>query len=111
MLAAMVLPTPKAFVARMNATARSLGLHNTHYAMRRRLERFGLHGARSGEARDGSYALATRSSIVDQTQVDLPVAGFVNTFTPLVGENDVVGVKSGRTTAAGGCDVMAVAYR
>jgi len=50
-------------------------------------------------------------SIVDQTQVDLPVAGFVNSFTPLVGTNDVVGVKSGRTAMAGGCDVMAVAYR
>jgi D-alanyl-D-alanine carboxypeptidase len=50
-------------------------------------------------------------SIVDQTQVDLPVAGFVNSFTPLVGEHDVVGVKSGRTSAAGGCDVMALAYR
>ena len=29
--------------------------------------------------------------------VDLPVAGFVNSFTPLVGTDDVVGVKSGRT--------------
>jgi len=112
MLAAMVLPTPKAFVARMNATARSLGLHNTHYA-----DETGVSNDSVSTALDQAK-LATvlmRSplvrAIVDQTQVDLPVAGFVNTFTPLVGENDVVGVKSGRTTAAGGCDVMAVAYR
>jgi D-alanyl-D-alanine carboxypeptidase (penicillin-binding protein 5/6) len=50
-------------------------------------------------------------AIVDQTTVDLPVAGIVNSFTPMVGTENVVGVKSGRTLAAGGCDVMALAYR
>jgi len=50
-------------------------------------------------------------AVVDQTEVDLPVAVSSNTFTPLVGANDVVGVKSGRTAEAGAVDVMAVAYR
>jgi D-alanyl-D-alanine carboxypeptidase (penicillin-binding protein 5/6) len=112
MLAAMVTPNPETFVARMNATARSLGLRNTRYA-----DDTGVSDASVSTAIDQAKlaAVLMRSplvrSIVDQTEVDLPVAGFVNTFTPLVGEKNVVGVKSGRTTAAGGCDVMALAYR
>jgi D-alanyl-D-alanine carboxypeptidase (penicillin-binding protein 5/6) len=111
-LASMVSPTPEAFVAKMNATAKSLGLRNTRYA-----DDTGVSDKSVSTARDQAK-LATvlmRSplvrSIVDQTMVDLPVAGFVNSFTPLVGAHDVVGVKSGRTDAAGGCDVMALAYR
>jgi serine-type D-Ala-D-Ala carboxypeptidase (penicillin-binding protein 5/6) len=112
MLASMVSPTPEDFVGRMNSTAKSLGLHNTRYA-----DDTGVSDKSVSTALDQAK-LATIlmksplvRSIVDQTQVDLPVAGFVNSFTPLVGSNDVVGVKSGRTAAAGGCDVMALAYR
>ena len=50
-------------------------------------------------------------AIVDQTTVTLPVAGTVSSFTPFVGVNNVVGVKSGRTSAAGGCDVMAMTFQ
>ena len=96
----------------MNATAKSLGLRHTHYA-----DDTGVSNESVSTALDQAK-LATvlmRSSlvrtIVDRTVVDLPSPGFVNSFTPLVGTNDVVGVKSGRTAAAGGCDVMAVAYR
>jgi len=112
MLAAMVTASPEAFVARMNESARSLGMRNTHYA-----DDTGVSVKSVSTAFDQARlaVVLMRSplvrSIVDQTQVDLPVAGFVNSFTPLVGANDVVGVKSGRTAAAGGCDVMAVAYR
>jgi D-alanyl-D-alanine carboxypeptidase (penicillin-binding protein 5/6) len=42
--------------------------------------------------------------------VTLPVAGTVGSFTPYVGIDNVVGVKSGRTDAAGGCDVMAMSF-
>ena len=85
-------------MARMNETAKPLGLHNTHYA-----DDTGVSDNSVSTALDQAK-LATvlmRSplvrSIVDQTMVDLPVAGFVNSFTPLVGSKDVVGVKSGRT--------------
>ena len=40
-------------------------------------------------------------AIVDQTSVTLPVAGTVSSFTPFVGVDNVIGVKSGRTAAAG----------
>lgn len=112
MLAGMVAPTAEAFVAKMNATAKSLGLRNTRYA-----DDTGVSNDSVSTALDQAKLARTvmRSplvrSIVDQTQVDLPFAGFVNSFTPMVGSNDVVGVKSGRTAAAGGCDVMALAYR
>jgi serine-type D-Ala-D-Ala carboxypeptidase (penicillin-binding protein 5/6) len=111
-LASMVSPTPEDFVARMNQTARNLGLRNTHYA-----DDTGVSDRSVSTALDQAKlaALLMRSplvrTIVDQSMVDLPVAGFVNTFTPLVGTKDVIGVKSGRTASAGGCDVMAVAYR
>ena len=109
-LASMVA-VPEAFVTRMNETARSLGLRETHYA-----DDTGVSNLNVSTALDQARlaVILMRSplvrAIVDQTSVDLPVAGVVNSFTPLVGTNNVVGVKSGRTSAAGGCDVMAIAY-
>jgi D-alanyl-D-alanine carboxypeptidase (penicillin-binding protein 5/6) len=57
-------------------------------------------------ARD--MANPTFASIVQMTSVTLPVAGTVSTYTPFLGFIGVIGVKSGFTSAAGGCDVMAV---
>ena len=44
--------------------------------------------------------------MVQQSSVTLPVAGTISTYTPLLGLDGVIGVKSGFTTAAGGCDVL-----
>ena len=46
--------------------------------------------------------------MVQMPSVTLPVAGTISTYTPLLGFDGVIGVKSGFTTAAGGCDVLAV---
>jgi D-alanyl-D-alanine carboxypeptidase (penicillin-binding protein 5/6) len=110
-LASMVSPTPEAFVARMNETAERLGLRNTHYA-----DDTGVSDESVSTALDQAKLAALLMDnplvrdIVDQMNVDLPYAGFVNSFTPYVGTENVIGVKSGRTAAAGGCDVMAVAF-
>src|SRR6202034_3619664 len=48
------------------------------------------------------------AQIVDMPTVTLPVGGTNGTFTPLLGIAGVVGVKSGFTSAAGGCDVLAL---
>lgn len=111
-LSAMVSPTQADFIALMNESAARLGLHHTHYN-----DIAGISDDSVSTALDQAR-LASRlmqsplvRSIVDQTTVDLPVAGYENSFTPLVGSNNVVGVKSGRTDAAGGCDVMALAFR
>lgn len=112
LLASMVSASPQEFVDRMNATAASLGLRHTHYG-----DDVGVSDDSVSTALDQARLAADLMqsplvrSIVDQTSVDLPVAGYENSFTPYLGSDDVVGVKSGRTAAAGGCDVMAVAFR
>jgi D-alanyl-D-alanine carboxypeptidase len=45
---------------------------------------------------------------VRQPSVTLPLAGTITTYTPLLGVDGIIGTKSGFTTAAGGCDVVAV---
>jgi D-alanyl-D-alanine carboxypeptidase (penicillin-binding protein 5/6) len=112
LLAQMVAGGTKGFVPLMNQAAASLGLANTHYA-----DVSGFDSGSVSTALDQAHlaVLIMRSplvrSIVAQTSVTLPVAGTLGTFTPLLGTNDVIGVKSGRTTEAGGCDVMAMTFR
>lgn len=111
-LSSMVSPSSSAFVDRMNSTAASLGLTSTHYA-----DESGYSAASVSTALDQAHlaAILMRSpivrAIVAQPSVTLPVAGTLNSFTPLVGLDNVIGVKSGRTDAAGGCDVMAMTFQ
>ncbi|MDE3065144.1 MAG: D-alanyl-D-alanine carboxypeptidase, partial [Acidobacteriota bacterium] len=98
-------------VAQMNDAARRLGLRHTHY-----VEPSGYDpGSVSTAMEQGRLAVDLMASplaraLVRQTSVTLPVAGTLTTFTPDVGVDNVIGVKSGRTEAAGGCDVMAMTY-
>ena len=48
------------------------------------------------------------ASMVTMSSITLPVAGTISTYTPLLGVQGVIGVKSGFTSAAGGGDVLAV---
>lgn len=111
LLANMVSGNTTDFVARMNSTAASLGLKGTHYA-----DVSGFDPGSVSTALDqAKLAIDLMKSplvraIVDQPDVTLPVAGTVDSFTPYVGVDNVIGVKSGRTAAAGGCDVMAMTY-
>jgi serine-type D-Ala-D-Ala carboxypeptidase (penicillin-binding protein 5/6) len=106
-LAGMHMPT---FVVAMNQAARALGLKDTHYS-----DVTGLSIGDKSTALSQATLAATLMTeepvvqgMVDLPQVALPVAGVVVSYTPFVGEGGVVGVKSGYTNAAGGCDVMAV---
>lgn len=99
------------FLAHMNEDARLLGLSDTHYADVRGIDT----GSVSTALQQGQLAALLMQSavvraIVDQPTVTLPVAGTLGSYTPFVGTHNVVGVKSGRTDAAGGCDVMAVNF-
>ena len=111
MLATMVSGSLAPFVARMNATARSLGLDHTHY-----VEPSGYKAGNVSTALEQAELAARlmRSAlvraIVDQPSVTLPVAGTLDSFTPDVGVDGVIGVKSGRTDAAGGCVAMAMTF-
>lgn len=111
LLADMAWGTTTAFVARMNAEALALGLTHTRY---RDVSGYDAGSVSTALEQGRLAALLMRSAlvreIVDQSSVTLPVAGTVGSYTPLVGIDNVVGVKSGRTNAAGGCDVMAMAF-
>lgn len=112
LLANMVSGNTTTFVGLMNQAAATLGLTGTVYA-----DVSGYDPGSVSTALDQGRlaALLMESplvrSIVDQSSVTLPVAGTVDSFTPYVGTDNVIGVKSGRTSAAGGCDVMAMTFR
>jgi D-alanyl-D-alanine carboxypeptidase (penicillin-binding protein 5/6) len=112
MLANMVAGSNTAFVADMNHDATALGLSGTHYVD---ASGFSPHSVSTALDQARLAALLMRSalvrSIVIQTSVTLPVAGQEDSFTPFVGEDNVIGVKSGRTDEAGGCDVMAMTFQ
>jgi D-alanyl-D-alanine carboxypeptidase (penicillin-binding protein 5/6) len=110
LLAALTGMRTATFVVAMNQDARALKLDSTHYT-----DVTGLsQGDRSTAENQATMAAALMNdepvvqSIVDLSEVSLPVAGIVSSYTPYVGQANVVGVKSGFTNAAGGCDVMAM---
>ncbi len=111
MLANMVAGTNVAFIALMNQAAATLGLTRTHYDD---VTGFSPLSVSTALEQAKLAVLIMKSplvrSIVIQPSVTLPVAGTVTSFTPYVGIDNVIGVKSGRTTEAGGCDVMAVTF-
>jgi D-alanyl-D-alanine carboxypeptidase (penicillin-binding protein 5/6) len=98
-----------AFVAKMNRTAVALGMDHTHYQ-----DPSGFDQGSQSTAGDLLKVAApdmdnpTFAGIVRMSSVTLPVAGTISSYTPLLGFQGVIGVKSGFTTAAGGCDVLAI---
>jgi serine-type D-Ala-D-Ala carboxypeptidase (penicillin-binding protein 5/6) len=92
------------FVARMNATARSLGMTSTRYT-----DPSGYDDATVSTAADQvriverAMRLPVLASIVATPSAMLPVAGTVHNTNTLLGHNGFVGVKTGSTAAAGGC--------
>ncbi|MGH9006341.1 MAG: hypothetical protein ACRDV6_01295 [Acidimicrobiales bacterium] len=98
-----------AFVTKMNAAAASLDMRQTAYS-----DASGYSTASVSTPTD-QLKVATMDvadpvfdQIVEMTSVTLPVAGTVGSYTPYLGTDGVVGVKSGFTSAAGGCDVLAL---
>lgn len=91
-----------AFVAKMNATAASLGLRHTHYA-----DPSGINPASVGTATEQvmlaevAMRIPAFASIVSEPQATLPVAGVVYNVNALVGTDGIVGVKTGSTPETG----------
>jgi serine-type D-Ala-D-Ala carboxypeptidase (penicillin-binding protein 5/6) len=112
MLANMAVGSNETFIADMNQEATTLGLTGTYYA-----DVTGYSSQSVSTALDQARlaTLLMKSplvrSIVDQQSVTLPFAGTVTSYTPDVGYDNVIGVKSGRTAEAGGCDVMAMTFQ
>jgi D-alanyl-D-alanine carboxypeptidase (penicillin-binding protein 5/6) len=92
------------FVARMNATARSLGMTHTRYT-----DPSGYDDATVSTAADQvriveqAMRLPVFATIVATPSATLPVAGTVHNTNRLLGYDGFVGVKTGSTGAAGGC--------
>jgi D-alanyl-D-alanine carboxypeptidase (penicillin-binding protein 5/6) len=98
-----------AFVTKMNADAAKLGMTQSHFA-----DPSGVDAGSESTPYD-LLKVATLdmnnpvfASLVQQPSITLPVAGTISTYTPFLGFAGVIGVKSGFTTAAGGCDVLAI---
>jgi serine-type D-Ala-D-Ala carboxypeptidase (penicillin-binding protein 5/6) len=92
------------FVARMNATARSLGMNDTRYT-----DPSGYDDATESTAADQvriverAMRLPVFASIVATSSAMLPVAGIVHNTDALLGQDGFVGIKTGSDDAAGGC--------
>jgi D-alanyl-D-alanine carboxypeptidase (penicillin-binding protein 5/6) len=92
------------FVARMNATARSLGMTHTRYTDPSGYDD-GTVSTAADQVRvvDRAMHLPVFASIVATPSATLPVAGTVDNTNTLLGHGGFVGVKTGSTDAAGGC--------
>jgi D-alanyl-D-alanine carboxypeptidase (penicillin-binding protein 5/6) len=97
-----------AFVQQMNAEAAALGMTETHYA-----DPSGLSPQTVSTAADQAILAGLDmenpvfASIVDHTAITLPLVGRVTNYNPVVGEDGIVGVKSGYTGQALACLVVA----
>ncbi len=98
------------FVNEMNKAALSFGLKHTHY-----VDYSGISAGDVSTAQEQTVVAVNLMTnepivrhIVSLPSVKLPVAGTVASYTPYEGQYGVVGVKSGYTIPAGGCDVMAI---
>jgi serine-type D-Ala-D-Ala carboxypeptidase (penicillin-binding protein 5/6) len=97
-----------AFVAKMNALAVSLGAKQTHY-----VDASGFDPQSVSTASDvlriaaAGMAIPAFANVVDKPTVTLPLVGTVNNIVTQIGSDGVVGIKSGYTSQAGACMVLA----
>jgi D-alanyl-D-alanine carboxypeptidase (penicillin-binding protein 5/6) len=97
-----------AFLARMNATARVLGMGATVYT-----DPSGYEDSTVSTAADqlrlaaAAMRIPAFAAIVEEASAELPVAGEVDNYDGLVGHDGYVGIKTGSDSAAGGCLVFA----
>lgn len=108
LLAAWDAGSVAAFVGRMNAEAEALGMHHTSYA-----DPAGIDAHSVSTAHDqvtlGEQVLKnpTLAGIVGLRSARIPVAGLVANTNHLLGVDGDIGIKTGSTTAAGGCLLFA----
>ena len=97
-----------AFVAKMNARAASLGLSGTHFVDPSGFDPRTISTPTDliGLARLGMQK-PVFAAIVGQPQATLPVAGVVHNIDTLLGQEGIIGVKTGHTDQAGGNFVFA----
>ena len=93
-----------AFVAKMNDTARSLGMTATHYTDPSGFDQATVSTAADQvQIVDRAMSEPAFAAIVAMPAATLPVAGTVANTDALLGHDGFVGVKTGSDNAAGGC--------
>jgi D-alanyl-D-alanine carboxypeptidase (penicillin-binding protein 5/6) len=97
-----------AFVARMNAAARSLAMTATRYTDPSGLDPSTISTA-ADQVRLGIAAVRVPAlaAITAESTAVVPVAGVVRNTNALLGQDGIVGLKTGSTQAAGGCLLVA----
>ncbi len=93
-----------AFVAKMNASARTLGLDSTTFTDPSGLDP-GTVSTPSNMISLGEAAISIPAfaQIVAMPQITLPLAGLVYNLDADLGQDGIVGIKTGSDSAAGGC--------
>jgi len=97
-----------AFVARMNTTARRLGMTATTYT-----DPSGLDASTTSTADDqarlgmAAMRVSALAAVAAMSTADIPVAGVVRNYNTLLGRHEIAGLKTGSTEAAGGCVLLA----
>src|SRR5690348_5520298 len=101
-----------AFVARMNATARQLGMTDTDYTDPSGLDASTVSTA-ADQVRLGMAAMRVPAlaAIAAMPTATVPVAGLVRNYNTLLGQDGITGLKTGSTRAAGGCVLLAAWHR
>ncbi len=98
----------QAFVTRMNALASSLGATHSRY-----VDASGFDPGSVSTAADtlriaaAGMAIPTFASVADMPTADLPWVGTVRNIVTAIGTDGIIGVKSGYTSQASGCMVLA----
>jgi len=97
-----------AFVAKMNSMAASLAMRATHYADPGGVST-GTVSTAADQLRLAETVVSspTLMSIVRMSQVSLPNSGVLKNYDSLLGQDGIVGIKTGSTSAAGGCFMFA----
>jgi D-alanyl-D-alanine carboxypeptidase (penicillin-binding protein 5/6) len=101
-----------AFVARMNATARHLGMTGTSYT-----DPSGLAPSTTSTAADqvrlgmAAMRVPALAAIAATSTAVVPVAGVVRNYNTLLGQDGIAGLKTGSTQAAGGCILIAAWHK
>jgi D-alanyl-D-alanine carboxypeptidase (penicillin-binding protein 5/6) len=108
MLAKWVAGTVPAFINAMNARAIALGMTATRYA-----DPSGFSPQTVSVPADliklarVAMAIPALAAVVAEKQATLPVAGVIKNLDILLGQDGIIGIKTGHTDQAGGCFVMA----
>ena len=97
-----------AFVVKMNALASSLGATSTHYVDVSGYDP-GSQSTASDVLRVAAAAMAdpTFAQVVGMSSITFPGVGTLPNVVSEIGSNGVIGIKSGYTSEAGGCLVLA----